>query len=97
MIIFWNVFFLLEYFTTVFSKMRMNTIGFRSFLYYNIYGPQTFLLSLSTDRTLVSMNNCANLIDIILQIARQPDNSRSFDINMYFMHNYHTERAQTVN
>ena len=48
MIIFWNVFFLLEYFTTVFSKMRMNTIGF---LYYNIYGPQTFLLSLSTDRT----------------------------------------------
>ena len=48
MIIFWNVFFLLEYFTTVFSKMRMNTIGF---LYYNIYRPQTFLLSLSTDRT----------------------------------------------
>ena len=44
------------------------------------------------------MNNCANLIDIIiLQIARQPDNSRSFDINMYFMHNYHTERAQNVN
>ena len=32
----------------------------------------------------------------IPQIARQPDNSRSFDINMYFMHNYHTERAQNV-